>query len=104
MDTDCTRVPAGTSSTPALLTRVNSNTPSALVEALRVTFTAQAKVSSQAPLAVFTKKFGSTVPAMNSISHITGVVTSAVITRQKGDQALLLLSLLPWAATSASHA
>ncbi|MNG30637.1 hypothetical protein D3C84_1162890 [compost metagenome] len=61
-------------------------------------------MSSQAPIAVLTKKFGSTVATRNSISHITGLVTRAVTTRQNGDQALVLLSLLPWATTSASQA
>ncbi|MNP70291.1 hypothetical protein D3C76_1665080 [compost metagenome] len=52
-------------------------------------------MSNQLPLAVFTKKLGSTVLTMKSIIHMTGFVTRAVTTRQKGDQALVLLSLAP---------
>ena len=85
MGADCTCVPAGTSKSPLTLLRVNSNTPLALVAPLRSTFTAQASMSSQAPVAVFTKKFGSTVPLIKVISHSTGLVTRAVTMRQNGE-------------------
>ncbi|MNJ74967.1 hypothetical protein D3C77_719830 [compost metagenome] len=64
---------------------MNSKTPLVLVAPLRSMFTAQASISSQRPLAVFTKKLGMTVSLSRAISHSTGLVTRAVITRQNGE-------------------
>jgi hypothetical protein len=81
---DCTTTPARISSSPALFSRVNNSRPWALV-ALRSTFTAQARLSSQRRWRSSTKKLGSTVSLMKPSSQSTGLVTSAVTTRQNGE-------------------
>ncbi|MOA28591.1 hypothetical protein D3C78_1495440 [compost metagenome] len=80
-----TRVPAGTINSPTASARLNNTCPWAWVAPLRCTSTAHASKSSHLPRAVFTKKLGSTVSAVKSISHSTGRVTNALTMRQNGE-------------------
>ncbi|WP_332832077.1 hypothetical protein, partial [Escherichia coli] len=61
-------------------------TPAACVAALRCRFTAQAKTSTNTPLASAENRFFITTLTSASFSHITGFVVLAVISRQNGGQ------------------